>query len=210
MLRLLVADDHQIVREGVLRVLTGCSDMRVVADVESGDRALAICGEMPIDVAILDISMPGMPFQDLIRRILAIQPQVKILMLSVHVDKHYMVGALRAGATGYLPKDRSSDELPQAIRVVATGQQYLTESIDPLVDLPEMRSNGNASYGDLSIREREVLIMLGRGMQQSAIAAELGLSVKTVNTYRARMFEKMAFRNNADLIRYTLQHGLVD
>ena len=210
MIRIMIADDHPIVREGVKHILSGCTDMEFTAEVKDGYELLEACNEDNTDVLLLDITMPGMGFQEIIRLLVKKNPDLKILVLSVHSEEHYALRALKAGAMGYLTKDRTPEELETAIRYVQQGDTYITSSLSDKLAMMLIREQKNEIYKELSEREYQILCMLGTGRRITDIAKELGLSPKTVSTYRSRIFEKMQFNNNAELIRYAVEHDLVE
>ena len=210
MIRIMIADDHPIVREGVKRILSGCTDMEFTAEVKDGYELLEACNEDNTDVLLLDITMPGMGFQEIIRLLVKKNPDLKILVLSVHSEEHYALRALKAGAMGYLTKDRTPEELETAIRYVQQGDTYITSSLSDKLARMLIREQKNNIDRELSHREYQILCMLGTGQRITDIARELGLSPKTVSTYRSRIFEKMQFNNNAELIRYAVEHDLVE
>ena len=210
MIRIMIADDHPIVREGVKRILSGYTDMEFVAEVKDGYELLELCKEGNADVLLLDITMPGMGFQEIIRLLLKNNPSLKILVLSVHSEEHYALRALKAGALGYLTKDRTPEELETAIRAVQQGDTYITSSLSVRLARMLIREQKHEQHKELSEREYQILCMLGTGRRITEIAKELGLSPKTVSTYRSRIFEKMKFKNNAELIRYAVEYDLVE
>lgn len=210
MIRIMIADDHPIVREGVKRILGGCADMEFVAEVRDGNELLGVCKDENTDVVLMDITMPGMGFQDLIRLLIKQNPNLKILVLSVHSEEHYALRALKAGAHGYLTKDRTPEELETAIRHVCSGDTYITTSLSGKLARMLISEHKNEVTRELSEREHQIMCMLGSGRRVSDIAKDLGLSPKTVSTYRSRIFEKMQFKTNADLIRYVVEFNLVE
>ena len=210
MIRIMIADDHPIVREGVKRILSGCTDMEFIAEVKDGYELLELCKEDNADVLLLDITMPGMGFQEIIRLLLKKNPSLKILVLSVHEEEHYALRALKSGALGYLTKDRTPEELETAIRHVQQGDTYITSSLSDRLARMLIREQNNNVNRELSEREYQILCMLGTGRRITDIAKELGISPKTVSTYRSRIFEKMQFKNNAELIRYAVEYDLVE
>lgn len=210
MVRIMIADDHPIVREGVKRILSGCTDMEFVAEVKDGYELMEACKKDNADVLLLDITMPGRGFQEIIRQLVKNNPSIKILVLSVHAEEHYALRALKAGALGYLTKDRTPEELETAIRSVYRGDTYITSSLSDRLARMLIREQKNDTRQELSEREYQILCMLGAGRRITDIAKDLELSPKTVSTYRSRIFEKLQFKNNADLIRYAVEYDLVE
>lgn len=208
MIRTLLADDHRIVRDGLRRLLTEAPDIEVVAEVGSGYEALALAGEVRPDVMVLDVSMPGPGLLEVIRGVLAGHARCRVLILSAHPESEYAVRAIRAGAAGYLVKDRSPEELVAAVRQVASGRRYLTPEVADLLADATARPAPAAPEEALSDRERQVLELLAAGKANKEIAAALGVSPKTVSTYRARLLEKLRLTSTADLIRFALRNRL--
>lgn len=209
MIRVLIAEDHAIVREGIKRLLAGCEDIEVAAETGDGHAVLRLVTDQPPDVVLLDVSMPGPGFLHVIDHLKRTHPQVKVLVLSIHAEEVYAVRAIRAGARGYLGKDRTPEELLRAIRRVYGGGRYVTDTLGER--LAAGADDGvRPRYETLSDREYEILRLLAGGLRPTDIARKLSLSPKTVSTYRTRILEKMGFRNNADLFRYALEHDLVD
>ena len=210
MIRIMIADDHPIVREGIKRIVNGCADMDLIGELKNGYEVFIECENKDIDVLLMDVTMPGMGFQNLIRRLRNKNPDMKILVLSVHSEEHYAIRALKAGASGYLTKDRTPEELETAIRHVYKGKTYITSSLAEKLASQMVTEPKKGSYNVLSEREGQILRLLGSGKRISTIARELKLSPKTVSTYRSRIFEKMQFKTIADLIRYAVEFDLVD
>ena len=210
MIRLLIADDHPIVREGLKRIVTDCPDMKIVGEAIDGDDVLARCENTTVDVLLLDVSMPGPGFLETMRRLKKEHPGVRVLVLSVHSEDQYAVRALRAGASGYLTKDHSPTELSGAIRRAYRGGKYVTESLAERLAFELEADRERLPHASLSDREYQVLCKLGSGTSVKETAVDLGLSPKTVSTYRTRVLKKMKLKTNAELIRYVLRHSLVD
>ena len=210
MIRLVIADDHPIVREGIKRIVADCPNMRVVGEAIDGEEALAKTKTAGADVLLLDICMPGPGFLETMRRLRTEQPDLPVLVLSIQPEDHYAVRALRAGASGYLSKDRSPQELASAIQRVYAGGKYVTLSLAEKLAF-ELEPNAERQpHEALSDREYQVFCLLSSGRSVKEIASKLAVSPKTVSTYRKRILEKMKFERNADLIRYAVETGLVD
>jgi two-component system, NarL family, invasion response regulator UvrY len=210
MIRLLIADDHPIVREGLKRIIMECPDIELADEAENGDDVLAKLRNNNIDVLLLDISMPGKGFLELIPRLKKKDPDLKILVLSAHSEDQYALRSLRAGANGYLTKDRSPRELAFAIRHIYAGKAYVTDSLAEILAAELSPDHKNNKHEMLSDREFQVLRMLGAGMRIIDIAREMTLSSKTVSTYHTRVLQKMQFNNDAELIRYAVENELID
>lgn len=208
MIRIIVADDHPVVREGLKRLVEEHRDMEVVAEAESGEEVLAAARRVESDLVLLDVSMPGPGVLELIRRLREEQPKLRVLVLSVHPEEQYAVRTLRAGAVGYLMKDRTPEELAGAIRLVHQGGRYVSSSLAERLAFGLEPSSEVPRHENLSDREFEVLCLLASGLTMKEIAARLDLSPKTISTYRARILEKMELRTTADLIRYAIKNDL--
>ena len=210
MIRLLIADDHPIVREGLKRLVADCPDMQLVGEAVNGTEILGKTESVGVDVLLLDISMPGPGFLETMRRLRVERPGVRVLVLSVHPEDLYAVRALRAGAAGYVTKEHSPEELAEAIRRVYQGRRYVSPSLAERLAVELGPDAEKLPHQRLSDREYQVLCRLGAGNGVSEIASELGVSPKTVSTYRTRVIEKMQLSTNADLIRYAIEHKLVE
>jgi DNA-binding NarL/FixJ family response regulator len=204
MIRVLLADDHEIVRDGLKRILAATTDVQVAGEAASGDEALALVKANDYDVALLDMSMPGLSGIDLIKRIRVEKPKLRILVLSMHGEQQYAARALKAGAAGYLTKESAAEKLLGALRKVAAGGVHVSDAA-----AVSLVSAERASYQALSDREFEVLRLLAGGRSPTEIAEQLHLSVKTVSTHKAHVQEKLGLGGTADLVRYALEHKLV-
>lgn len=207
-IKLVIADDHPIVRQGLRRIVSENTDMKVIAEAASGHEVLTTLEEATADVLLLDISMPGPPFLDLLRHVREQWPRLGVLVLSAHSEDQYAVRALRAGAGGYLTKERSPEELANAVRRIYRGGRYITSSVAEKLALALDSTREGASHESLSDREYRVLCMLGSGRSIKEIAAVLSLSSKTVSTYRTRLLKKLELDTTAELIRYAVEHDL--
>ncbi len=209
MTRIVIADDHAIVRQGLRRLIEEHSDLRVVAEAADSTDLLDIVRQEPPDIVIMDLSMPGRPGLDLVKDLHAEFPQLPILVLSLHPEEHYALRTLHAGARGYVPKSSSSDELILAIRRVAEGRRYLTPSLADLILDDMSRTNEQPPHTQLSDREFQVLVGLASGRSVTELAEQMSISFKTVSTYRARLLTKLHLRSNADLTAYAIEHSLL-
>ena len=208
MIRVLLADDHPVVRAGLRQILAEASDISVVGEAGDGPGVVEQAAAARPDVIVLDVSMPGTGFITLVKNLRRNHPHMGLLVLSVHPEDQYAVRAFRAGASGYLSKERSPELLLAAIRKVASGGRYVPESVVERLVTRLDRDGGGELHEALSDREYEVLCLLGGGRTVSDVAADLQLSPKTVSTFRTRILRKMRLRTNAELIRYTLEHEL--
>ena len=202
MIRVLLADDHKIVRDGLRRILSG--NMEVAAEAASGDEALALVKANDYDVAVLDMSMPGLSGLDLIKRLKIEKPKLRILVLSMHGERQYAARALKAGASGYLNKDSAAEQLVGAVRKIAAGGVHIGEAA-----AASLVAADKAPHEALSDREFEVLRLLAEGLGPTEIGEKLHLSVKTVSTHKTRILEKLSLGSTAELVRYALDHKLV-
>lgn len=210
MLRILVADDHPIVRAGLKQIITETADMTVADEASNGQEVLSKVSQNEYDVVLLDISMPGMHGIDALRELRARKPQLPVLILTMHPEEQYGVRVLKAGAAGYLVKESSPDELVWAIRRVAQGRKYVSPSLgERLASYLEIDACASP-HEKLSDREYQVMRMIASGKTVTQIAGEISLSSKTVSTYRRRILEKTGMRSNAEMTRYAIKNGLVD
>ena len=205
MIRVLIADDHQIVRDGLKQILGAHADIEVAAEVASGDEALAKVRAGDYDLALIDMSMPGLSGLDLVKRLKLEKPRIKVLVLSMHGEQQYAVRALKAGASGYLTKDSASAQLVSAIRKVAAGGVHISDAAaSQLIG----GAGSDAAHTQLSDREFEVFRLLVTGSSPTEIADKLKLSVKTVSTHKTRLLEKMGMHSTAELVRYAVEKNL--
>jgi DNA-binding NarL/FixJ family response regulator len=208
-IRIVVADDHPVVRKGLLRILEDQEDIRVVAEVASGEDLLQRLATTRADVVLLDISMPGPGFLELLRRVCDEHPRTRVLVLSIHAEDQYAVQAIHCGAAGYVMKDRPPEELIAAIRRVHSGGRHVSPAIAAKLEADSRRAPGRAPHESLSPREFDVMGMLAAGLGVKQIAEDLGLSPKTVSTFRARILKKMGFRSNAEIVRYLVERKML-
>lgn len=209
MLRTLIADDHAIVREGLKKILTDSPDIVVAAEAADGHQALSIVRSQHLDVAVLDISMPGRNGLEVLKIIKNEYPRLPVLMLSIYPEDQYAIRALKAGASGYLTKESAPSQLVAAIRKVAQGSNYVTPTLAEKMAFGLHLDTSKSLHETLSDREFDVLRMLASGLMTSQIAEQLNISAKTVSTYRSRMLEKMKMSSNSELTSYAIKHGLV-
>lgn len=211
MIRVLIADDHRMVREGFTRIIERHSDMEVAgeaASVEELFRCLEERGDGEGDVLILDISMPGPGFLPTMDRLASEHRGLPVLVVSMHPEEEWAVRALEAGADGYLSKKHGGEELAEAVRRLHGGSRYVSRDLADTLARRLGPGGGGPPHEALSRREYEVLCLLGSGRMVKSAARELGISTKTVSTYRARILEKMGLESTADLIRYVVEHDL--
>ena len=210
MIRVVLADDHTIVREGLKQLLGAAGDLEVVAEASDGHGALKAVRERDFDVLVLDMSMPGKSGVELIKQVKSEKPKLRILVLTMHEEHQYAVRAIRAGAAGYLTKESASAELVTAIRKVAGGGAYISSEVAEQLALGAMPDAQGPPHAALSDREFQVFRMIAEGKSVSDIAQRLSLSAKTVSTHKANLMQKMSLDTTGDLIRYAIAHGLVE
>jgi DNA-binding NarL/FixJ family response regulator len=210
-IRVMLADDHPVVLAGMKALLDGIRDIKVVGEATTGPDALRVFREANPDIAVLDISLPEINGLKL-AEIAAIDfPNVKVLALTVHEDRAYVQPMMRTGARGYLLKRSAADELVRAIRAIAGGGLYLDPAIaEMVVPPPPDQATGRAQLGELSQRETEVLQMISRGLSNKEISGRLDISIKTVETHKARAIEKLGLRTRAEIVRYGVAHRWLD
>jgi two-component system invasion response regulator UvrY len=208
-IRLLLADDHPIVREGLRRIIAEEPGVTVVGEARTGDEVLAEVRRLRVDVLLLDVSMPGLGFLEVLRQLKEETPRIRALVLSTHPEEQYAVRALRAGAAGYLTKDHSPEQLVQAIGKVVRGGRFISASLAEKLARDLNLTGDRLPHELLSDREYQVLCLLGSGRSVKEVAAMLALSPNPASIYRTRLFEKMHLSTNADLVRYAAQHGLM-
>jgi two-component system, NarL family, invasion response regulator UvrY len=210
MIRVLIADDHPIVREGLRQILSDTDDIVIVDEAESGQAVLTCLAKTNFDVVLLDISMPGRDGLDVLRELKQQKPKLPVLILSMYPEEHYAVRVLRGGASGYMTKSSAPDELISAIRKVATGRKYISPSLAERLTYELDRDADKPVHEVLSDREYQVMHMIATGKSVKEIAEDLVLSVKTISTYRTRILTKMNMKNNAEIVLYAVQNKLVD
>lgn len=208
--RILLADDHRIIRDGLKQILADTEDLAVLGEAANGIEVMQQVRENEWDVLVLDISMPGRSGLDLIRMIKDEKPALPILILSMHHEEQYAVRAIHAGASGYLTKESDAELLVAAIRRVASGGVYLTDKVAELMVREIRPVNESLPHSLLSDREYQVFNKLVKGMGLTEIGDELSLSVKTISTHKTHILQKMNLANTAELIRYAMTHGLAD
>ena len=208
MIRVVIADDHTILREGLRQLLSSAGDMQVVADAADGHEVMARVRSDDFDVLLMDLSMPGKSGIDLIKQVKSEKPKLRILVLSMHEEPQYAVRAIKAGASGYVTKDSATSQLVTAIRKVAGGGAFITAEVAEHLALGAMPDAEGRPHERLSDREFEVFQLLVSGVSVTEIAARLNLSGKTVSTHKARLMEKLGIDNQADLVRYAMKHNL--
>jgi DNA-binding NarL/FixJ family response regulator len=209
-IRVLIADDHAIVRAGLRQLFALAPDIQVVGEADRGANVIEALREQAVDLLLLDMTMPGITGEDLIARLRAHHPQLPILVLSMHDEPQVALRALRAGAGGYLAKDKDAQTLLAAVRRVAGGGNFVDPTVAERMALEVSGLAPRRKHDQLSDRESQVLRLLASGLSVNEIAARLSISNKTVSTHKARLMERMGFASNAELVRYAVANGLVD
>lgn len=210
MIKVLIADDHAIVRQGLRQILSDTPDLEVTGEASNGVEAVTLARAQAWDVMLMDVSMPDRNGIDALKMIRKEFPRLPVLILSMYPEDQYAIRALKAGAAGYLTKQSAPEQLVHAIREVASGKKYVSAALalqlaDAITD-----DSGRPAHEKLSDREYQTLCLIASGKTLTQIGEELSLSVKTVSVYRARLLEKMRLHNNAELTHYGLKHGLVE
>ena len=210
MIRIVLADDHAIVREGLKRILGAIPDFEIVGEAADGTQVMQWVRQADFDLLLLDLSMPGRSGMELIRLVKTEKPRLRILVLSMHQETQYAVRAIKSGASGYLTKESASAELEQALRKIAAGGAYVSADVAQQLALGAMPGHEVAPHEALSQREFEVFNQLVAGASVTEIAQRLNLSVKTVSTHKTNLMHKLGVHNPAELVRYAIRHGLSD
>lgn len=208
MIRVLVCDDHEVVRDGIRLIASETDDVRVVDEAATGQEGLQKALANDYDVVLLDVSLPDRNGVDVLKALLAQKPQTRVLILSMHPEEQYALRILKAGAYGYLTKSSASTELAAAIRKVAGGKRYITSTVAERLSEAFGTGAEQEAHEQLSDREYQVMCLLAGGRTVKDIALEMVLSPNTVKTYRSRVMRKMGFKNNADLVRYAVENRL--
>jgi two-component system invasion response regulator UvrY len=209
MIEIVIADDHELIREGVKKIIRACADMRIAGEAADLAGTIALVEQHRPDVVVLDISLPGHEGLEGLTELRRRFPEQRVVMLSMYGEERYAVSALRAGAAGYITKAMAAEELVKAIRQVVDGSTYFGPLLAELMARQALDPEPLPSHLSLTAREGEIFALIGAGMQIKQVAAELGISVSSVNTYRNRIFRKMGLSSNAAVIRYALKSGLV-
>lgn len=209
MIRIVAADDHVLIREGVKKIIRSCKDMRMVGEAATLEEAINLITQTAPDLVILDISLPGQDGLAGLTTMRRLFPEVPVLILSMYPEERYAIPALKAGAAGYITKTMAADELVKAIRKIMVGGNYIGPRLAELLAMEIREPQTAPEHSMFTIRESEILSLLAAGKSVKQIAAELSISNSSVNTYRARIFRKTGLRSNAELIRYAVERGMV-
>ncbi|HJO35911.1 MAG: response regulator [Pseudomonadota bacterium] len=209
-IRILLVDDHKLIRAGLRRLLAEREGIEIVAEADSGEQALTLAAEHAPDVVLMDVNMPGIGGLEATRKLVHFHPQMRVIALSVHRGEPFPSRLLEAGAAGYLTKDCDAAEIVAAIRKVHAGERYLDGELARDMALSRLSGTGPRGLGELSQREMQVMLMVVQGRPIPEISDTLFISPKTVSTYRYRLFEKLGVANDVELTRYAIRHGLID
>jgi DNA-binding NarL/FixJ family response regulator len=210
MIRIVIADDHAIVREGLKRIIASADDMTVVGEAADGSEVMQQVRGADFDVLLTDLSMPGRSGMELIKLVHGEKPRLRILVLSMHQELQYAVRAIKSGASGYLTKESAPLQLLQVLRKVAAGGAFISADVAEQLAMSSMHGAGVAPHERLSDREFEVFRLIAIGVSVSDIAARLNLSAKTISTHKSNLMQKMGLTNQSELIRYAIKHGVTE
>lgn len=210
MIRIVIADDHAIVREGLKRIVSEAPGLEIVGEAADGGQVIQAIRELEFDVLVQDLSMPGRSGMELIKQVKSEKPRLRILVLSMHEELQYAVRAIKSGASGYLTKESAPALLVQAIHKVAGGGAFISAEVAEQLALGAMPGVESKSHESLSDREFEVFKLLVAGVSVTEIGSRLNLSAKTVSTHKSNLMQKMGLGNQSELIRYAIKHGLAD
>ncbi|WP_367898868.1 response regulator [Leptospira sp. WS58.C1] len=210
MISTLIADDHLLIREGLRKILSEEEDIEIVYEAENGQQVLDYLAGRPVQVLILDINMPMMSGLDILKYVHKLSPDTRVLILSMYPEDRFAVRALKAGASGYITKASAGDELISAVRKVIEGARYISPEATEMLVRELSKPTDRLPHETLSEREFQILMLLVKGKNVRSISGDLGLSVNTVNTYRARIFEKMSLKSTQELVRYAYDHKLLE
>jgi two-component system invasion response regulator UvrY len=210
MMKILIADDHAVVREGLKQILSENPNINVTAEASTGHEVLQQIEKNNFDLVVLDISMPGRGGLDILKEIRNKRPKLPVLILSMYPEEQYAVRVLKAGASGYMTKDSAPNELINAIKQISKGKKYVSPSLAERLAVDLEVTTGRPMHESLSDREYQVMCMIASGKTLKEIAEQLSLSIKTISTYRSRILEKMNMKSNAELTHYAIKNKLVD
>lgn len=210
MKKILIVDDHPIVRDGLKQILGESADLVVSGEAGNADEALALVRDSDFDLVVLDITLPGRTGIDLLRDLRRERPTLPVLMLSIHPEDELGIRAVKAGASGFLSKECASDDLVRAIQLIVSGNKYISRALADRLIEEIQRDTNRPPHEQLSDREYEVMSLIATGSSMKEVAAALSLSKSTVSTYRARILDKLNVKSNAEITRYAIHHGLVN
>ena len=210
MIKIVIADDHAVVREGLKRIISSAHDMAVVGEAASGTEVMQQVRDLEFDVLVLDLSMPGRSGMELIKLVRCEKPKLRILVLSMHEELQYAVRSIKSGASGYLTKESAPAQLMQVLRKVAGGGAFISTGVAEQLALGSLPGSSCAAHERLTDREFEVFRLIAIGMSVADIAGRLNLSAKTISTHKANLMQKMSLQNQSELIRYAIKYGVTE
>ena len=210
MIRIVVADDHAVVREGLKRIISSAQDMAVVGEAANGAEVMQQVRESDFDVLVLDLSMPGRSGMELIKLVRCEKPRLRILVLSMHEELQYAVRSIKSGASGYLTKESAPTQLMQVLRKVASGGAFISTGVAEQLAMGSMLGSSCSAHERLTDREFEVFRLIAAGLSVTDSAGRLNLSAKTISTHKANLMQKMSLHNQSELIRYAIKHGVTE
>jgi DNA-binding NarL/FixJ family response regulator len=210
MIRVLIADDHAVLREGIKRIIADAGDMAVTGEADDGPALCAMVARNEWDVVLMDLAMPGMPGLEVLREVRRQRPKLPVLILSMYPADQYAVRTLSAGASGYIHKGSPPDEVVKAIRTAVAGRRYITPEVAEHLASHVDEASTRPRHESLSNREYQVMCLIAAGNSPTDIARQLSLSVKTISTYRTRILEKLGLQHTAEIIRYAIEHDLTE
>ncbi|MGL6335118.1 UvrY/SirA/GacA family response regulator transcription factor [Aeromonas jandaei] len=210
MINVFLVDDHELVRTGIRRILEDVRGIKVVGEAQSGENAVAFCRQQHPDVILMDMNMPGIGGLEATRKILRIRPDVRIIVLTIHSENPFPTKVMQAGAAGYLTKGAGPDEMIQAIRLVHSGQRYISPEIAQQMALSQFASADENPFKSLSERELQIMMMITKGQKVTDISEQLNLSPKTVNSYRYRLFSKLGINGDVELTHLAIRYGMLN
>lgn len=210
MIRVLVVDDHQLVRTGISRLLADVEGIEIVGQAGSGEDAIEMIADIHPDVVLMDVQMPGIGGLEATRRSLRVDPDLKIIAVTIYDDEPFPSRLMNAGAVGYITKTAGVDEMLKAIKSVSEGKRYISSEIAQQLALKPFVNDGGSPFDALSSREMQITLMVISGLRVTEIAGNLSLSPKTVNSYRYRIFDKLGVRNDVELTKMSIKHGIID
>jgi len=209
-INIFLVDDHELVRTGIKRLLEDVRGLKVVGEADSGETAISWCRSNDTDIVLMDMNMPGIGGIEATRRILRLNPDIKVIVISIHGEEPYPTKVMQAGAAGYLTKSAAPLEMINAIRQVKSGQRYLSPEIAQQMALSQFRPTEENPFQTLSDRELQIMMMITTGQKVNDISEQLNLSPKTVNSYRYRLFTKLEVRGDVELTHLAIRHGILD
>ncbi|WP_305416229.1 UvrY/SirA/GacA family response regulator transcription factor [Photobacterium leiognathi] len=210
MINVFLVDDHELVRTGIRRLLEDVRGIKVVGEAVSGEEAVKWCRSNHADIILMDMNMPGIGGLEATRKILRFNPDVKIIVLTIHTENPFPTKVMQAGAAGYLTKGAGPDEMVNAIRMVNSGQRYISPEIAQQMALSQFASNSENPFKELSERELQIMMMITKGQKVTDISEQLNLSPKTVNSYRYRLFNNLDISGDVELTHLAIRHGMLD